>query len=158
MTIENPADLSDTDPNSSLTVLGGATNSNGNDAGLVVGETTEQGQIGGERNTSSADNNYDATKHECNSTILNTVITAQPVSGGAPAYLMGITIHTALTGTLTITGLTNVAGAATDWVIPVGAVGSILPAGNARICATALIATLSSASDYGLVMIDWRAK
>ena len=116
----------------------------------------EKNQIGGERNTSSSTNNYDATKHECNSTILNTQTSAQAISAGAPAYLMGIQIHTALAGTLTITGLRNLAGTATDWVIPIGATGAILPAGNARICDVALIATLSSASDYGKVMIDWR--
>lgn len=125
----------------------------GSDGGLLI---REQGQIGGERNTSSTTNNYDATKHECNSTILNTQITAQAISAGAPAFLMGIHIHTALAGTLTIAGLTNLAGTATDWVLPIGAVGTILSSGNARRCETALSATLSSATDYGRVMIDWR--
>lgn len=117
---------------------------------------TDQGINGGGRNEATQTNNFTATKHECNSTILNTTTTSQAVSGGAPAYLMGITIHTALAGTLTITGLTNVAGVATNWVIPIGAVGEVLPAGNARRCETALSATLSSATDYDRVMIDWR--
>lgn len=118
--------------------------------------TLEKGQIGGERNNASASNNYDAVKHECNSTILNTVITAQAVSAGAPAFLMGIQIHTALAGTLTIAGFANVAGTATPLVLPIGSVGSVLPPGNARRCETAIVATLSSALDYDRVVIDWR--
>ena len=118
--------------------------------------TLQKGQVGGERNTASASNNYDATKHEANATVLNTAITAQAVSGGAPAYLMGIQIHTALAGTLTIDGLTNVAGTATPVIYPIGSVGAVLPPGNARRCETSIVATLSSALDYDRVIIDWR--
>lgn len=134
--------------------------SSGNQEGIKstngAAHSFEKAIIGGGRNEATQVNNFTATKHECNSTILNTVTTIQAVSGGVPAYLMGITIHTALAGTLTITGLTNVAGTETPWVIPIGAVGQILPPANARRCEVALSATLSSATDYGRVMIDWR--
>lgn len=118
--------------------------------------TLEKGQIGGERNTASSTNNYDVVKHEANSTILDTVITEQAVSASAPAYLLGVHAHTALAGTLTIKGFTNVAGTATDLIFPLGSVGALLPAGTARRCEVALTATLSSALDYGRVIIDWR--
>jgi hypothetical protein len=87
--------------------------------------TLERGVIGGERNTSSLTNNYDAVKHEANSNILQNVATAQNIgtSGTTPIYLMGIQIRTALTGTLTIVGFTDPAGTAKNWVLPIGTVG-----------------------------------
>ncbi len=119
-------------------------------------KVAEQSVIGGERNGGTS-NNLDVTKHECNGTILQNATTVQAISLGAPAYLMGIQAHTALVGTLTVVGLTDVVGAAVSWVIPVGAVGQILPPGNARRCETALTAQLSDGADGPFVIVDWRS-
>lgn len=116
----------------------------------------EQGIIGGGRSEATQANNHTVTRHESNAAILNSVTTIQAVSGGVPASLMGIQIHTALSGTLTITGFTNVAGTATPWVIPSGSVGAVQPPGLADRCETALSATLSDPLDYNKVKISWR--
>lgn len=118
----------------------------------------EAGVVGGERNTSSLTNNYDVTKHECNSSILANVATAQNIGTGGttPIYLMGIQIRNALTGTLTITGLTDPSGVAKNWVLPIGTVGQALPPGNARRCENGCTMTLSAAADGDLVVVDWR--
>jgi hypothetical protein len=120
--------------------------------------TLEQGVIGGERNTSSLTNNYDAVKHEANSNILQNVATAQNIGTGGttPIYLMGIQIRTALTGTLTIVGFTDPAGTAKNWVLPIGTVGQVLPPGNARRLESGCTMTLSVAADGDFVVVDWR--
>jgi hypothetical protein len=120
--------------------------------------TNEQGVVGGERNTTSPNNNYDAVKHECNSNILQNVATAQNIGTGGttPIFLMGIQIRTALTGTLTITGFTDPAGAAKNWVLPIGTVGQVLPPGNARRLNSGCTMTLSVAADGDFVVVDWR--
>lgn len=120
--------------------------------------TNEQGSIAGERNTNSLTNNYAATKHECNSNILQNVATAQNIGTGGttPIYLMGIQIRTALTGTLTIVGFTDPAGTPKNWVLPIGTVGQVLPAGNARRLETGCTMTLSVAGDGDFVVVDWR--
>lgn len=120
--------------------------------------TMEQGVIAGERNPNSTTNNYAATKHECNSNILQNVATAQNIGTGGttPIYLMGIQVRTALTGTLTITGLLDPAGNAKSWVLPIGAVGQVLPPGNARRLEAGCTMTLSVAADGDFVVVDWR--
>jgi hypothetical protein len=123
-----------------------------------AGHTLEQGSIGGERNTTSPTNNYDVVKHECNSNILQNVATAQNIGTGGttPIFLMGIQIRTALTGTLTIVGLTDPAGTAKSWVLPIGTVGQVLPPGNARVMSNGCTMTLSVAADGDFVVVDWR--
>lgn len=120
--------------------------------------TLEQGVIAGERNTSSTTNNYAATKHECNSNILQNVATAQNIGTGGttPIYLMGLQVRTALTGTLTIVGFTDPTGAAKNWVLPIGTVGQVLPPGNARRLEAGCTMTLSVAADGDFVVVDWR--
>lgn len=119
----------------------------------------EQGQIGGERNTSSTTNNYDATKHECNSSVLSAGTGAKNIgaAGTTPIFLMGIYANAALVGTLTITGFTAEDGVtAANLVIPIGASGWLLAPGNARRCETGCTVAKSSASDDGKILIDWR--
>jgi len=117
----------------------------------------EQGINGGERNAGTS-NNYDATKHEANSYVLQNAATAQGIGQGGttPVYLMGIHIHTALAGTLTVVGFTDSAGAAASWVIPIGAAGAILPPGNARRCEGGCTMTCSVAADGPKTLVDWR--
>ena len=120
--------------------------------------TMEQGVIAGERNPNSTTNNYAATKHECNSNILQNVATAQNIGTGGttPIFLMGIQVRAALTGTLTIVGFTDPAGTPKNWVLPIGTVGQILPPGNARRLDTGCTMTLSVAADGDFVVVDWR--
>jgi hypothetical protein len=125
--------------------------------------TLEQGVIGGERNTTSLNNNYDATKHECNSNMLANSASAQNVgtAGTTPIFLMGITIRATTTGTVTITGLTDVTGAAVNWVIPAttitgGVPVQALPPGNARRMETGCTMTCSVAADGPNVLVCWR--
>ena len=65
----------------------------------------------------------------------------------APAHFAGVWIHTALVGTFTVTCLTDEAGTAANWVLPVGTVG-LLPAPFSR-CETSLTVQKSSATDDG---------
>lgn len=119
--------------------------------------TIEQGISGG-RNTTSTQNNYDATKHEANTTILANVTTAQNIgtNGTLAVFLMGIQIRTPLAGSLTIVGFTDPAGAAKNWVLPAGAVGQVLPPGNARRMSAGCTMTLTAAADGDFVAVDWR--
>lgn len=150
--------------------LAGTTPANGmeNMQPAVVGSdgsvyTLEQGVIGGERNTSSLTNNYDAVKHECNSNMLANSTSAQNVgtAGTTPIFLMGITIRATTTGTVTIAGLTDVTGAAVNWVIPATTVTGGVPVqalapGNARRMEAGCTMTCSVGADGPNVLVDWR--
>lgn len=50
--------------------------------------TLEQGQVGGERNTSSTSNNYDVIKQECN--VTRVTGTTETVISASPCYLLGV--------------------------------------------------------------------
>ena len=115
---------------------------------------TEQGQIGGERNTSSSTNNYDVVHAEHNGSVLSAGITAKTVSA-APCYLGGIYITTALAGTLTIAGLSDEAGTAASIVIPVATPAGFIDFFESR-CETSLVITKSSATDDARIVIMWR--
>lgn len=121
-------------------------------------ETLEQGLGPGERNSANPSNNYAANKHEANSTMLADGTSAQNIGAGGttPIYLMGVYIHTALAGTLTITGFVDPTGAAASLVIPVGAVGWAIQPGNARRLESGCTMTKSSASDDDKILVDWR--
>lgn len=121
-------------------------------------DSYEKGQIGGERNTSSTTNNYDVIKNECNVTII-AVQTAVTIGGGAvdDTYLLGLHIHTALTGTCVITGFTDSAGAAASYTLPAGTVGHV-PFYAARNTAGALTVTLSTLGDASKAAVLWRAR
>jgi len=55
---------------------------------------------------------------------------AGPISNGSQGTVAGVLITAALTGTLTITGVTQSSGAAQSWVIPSTSIGSIAVPGN----------------------------
>jgi hypothetical protein len=110
--------------------------------------------VGGERNTSSLTNNFTATKHEANRTYLSDGTGAKVITNVA-AYCMGIIVHTALAGTLTITGFLDDAGVAANVVLPIGFVGG-WGLGNAAYAASGLTLQKSSATDNGRIVIDWR--
>lgn len=119
--------------------------------------TVEQGITGGERNGGTS-NNYDAVKHECNRSVVSAGTGAKNIGTGGttPIFLMGIYIHTALVGTLTVTGFTAEDGTtAASIVIPIGAVGWVLH-GNAARCETGCTVQKSSASDDAKIVVDWR--
>lgn len=120
--------------------------------------TLEQGQIGGERNTSSTTNNYDVIKNECNVTII-AVQTAVTIGGGATddTYLLGLHIHTALTGTCVITGFADSVGSAASFTLPAGTVGHV-PFYAARNAAGAFTVTLSNVADASKAAVLWRPR
>lgn len=122
--------------------------------------TTVTRTVGGERNTGSIINNYDAVKHECNRTILSAGITAKSIAVGNPAiYLMGVHVHAALSGTLTVAGLFAEDGTtAASYVLPVGFVGHYGFANAVRfeVAGGGCIMTKSSALDDGKISVDWR--
>ena len=120
--------------------------------------TLEQGTVGGERNTSSATNNYTVTKNECNATVLSTTA-AVTIGGGAAddTYLLGVHIHTALAGTCVIAGFVDESGAAKSYTLPATTVGHV-PMYAARNLAGALTVTCGTAGDDDKVMVLWRPR
>ena len=125
-----------------------------NNANKVTLATT----LAGERNISSATDSYLAVRQEANASIISKT-TAVTIGGGVAndTHLMGLMIHTALTGTCTITGFADSDGAAQTYTLPAGSVGykDLLGATNS---AGALTITCSSASDDNLVMVLWRPR
>lgn len=112
----------------------------------------------GERNTSSATDSYRVVRQEANASVISKTA-AVTIGGGVASdtHLMGLLIHTALTGTCAITGFADTDGAAQTYTLPVGSVGykDFLGAINS---AGALTITCSNASDDNLVLVLWRPK
>ena len=112
--------------------------------------------IAGERNISSATDSYLAVRQEADASIISKT-TAVTIGGGVAndTHLMGLMIHTALTGTCAITGFADSDGVAQTYTLPAGSVGykDFLGAINS---AGALTITCSNASDDNLVMVLWR--
>ncbi len=127
------------------------------DANSNVG-TTLATTLAGERNASSATDSYLAVRQESNASIISKT-TAVTIGGGAASdtHLMGLLIHTALTGTCVITGFADSDGTAQSYTLPAGSVGykDFLGAINS---AGALTVTCSNASDDNLVMVLWRPR
>jgi len=125
------------------------------DANSNVG-TTLATTLAGERNASSATDSYLAVRQEANASIISKT-TAVTIGGGVAndTHLMGLMIHTALTGTCAITGFADSDGVAQTYTLPAGSVGykDFLGAINS---AGALTITCSNASDDNLVMVLWR--
>ena len=121
-----------------------------------AGWTLEQGNIAGLRNPSSSTAAYLPVRQECNLSIISKT-TAVTIGGGVAAdtHLMGLLIHTALTGTCAITGFADSDGTAQTYTLPAGSVGykDFLGAINS---AGALTITCSNASDDNLVAVFWR--
>jgi hypothetical protein len=116
----------------------------------------EQGNITGLRNPSSGTNAYLPVRQECNLSIISKT-TAVTIGAGAAndTHLMGIYIHTALTGTLAITGFADSDGAAQTFTIPAGAVGEFDFKGAIN-SAGALGMTASNAGDDNKIAVFWR--
>ncbi len=118
--------------------------------------TEEQANITGLRNPSSATNAYSVVRQECNLSVISKT-TAVTIGAGAAndTHLMGILIHTALTGTCAITGFADSDGTAQTYTLPAGSVGykDFLGAINS---AGALTITCSNAADDNLVAVLWR--
>ncbi len=112
--------------------------------------------LAGERLQDQASSSYLAVRQEANASIISKT-TAVTIGGGAPSdtHLMGLLIHTALTGTCVITGFADSDGTAQSYTLPAGSVGykDFLGALNS---AGALTVTCSNASDDNLVMVLWR--
>ncbi|MHC4996784.1 MAG: hypothetical protein ACYTGQ_17225, partial [Planctomycetota bacterium] len=83
--------------------------------------------------------------------------TAVTIGAGAAndTHLIGIHIHTALTGTIAITGFADSDGAAQTYTIPAAVVGDIDFRGAIN-SAGALTVTASNAADDNLIMVFWR--
>jgi hypothetical protein len=115
----------------------------------------EQGSDGS-RNPSSSTNRYFPVRQECNLSIISKT-TAVTIGAGAAndTHLMGIYIHTALTGTLAITGFADTDGAAQTFTIPAGAVGAFDFKGAIN-SAGALTMTASNAADDNKIAVLWR--
>jgi len=109
--------------------------------------------IAGERNTNSATNSYQITRRQANVSIIAKTTTVT-IGGGAAndTYLLGLYIHTALTGTCVITGFADSDDVAQSYTIPAGAVGDIPIEGEN----TAGAITITCAADNGLVWVMWR--
>ena len=114
--------------------------------------------LAGERNPSSSTDSYVAVRQEANASIISKT-TAVTIGGGVAndTHLMGLLIHTALTGTCVIAGFADSDGIAQSYTLPVASVGykDFLGAINS---AGALTITCSNAADDNLVMVFWRPK
>jgi hypothetical protein len=112
--------------------------------------------LAGERLNDQASKSYLAVRQEANASIISKT-TAVTIGGGVASdtHLMGLMIHTALTGTCAITGFADSDGVAQTYTLPAGSVGykDFLGAINS---AGALTITCSNASDDNLVMVLWR--
>ena len=135
------------------------TDSTGDDATDTTNnavKTTLATTIAGERLSSSASTSYLAVRQEANASIISKT-TAVTIGGGVAndTHLMGLLIHTALTGTCAITGFADSDGAAQTYTLPAGSVGykDFLGALNS---AGALTITCSNAFDDNMVMVLWR--
>ena len=135
------------------------TDSTGDDATDTTNnavKTTLATTIAGERLQDQATKSYLEVRQAANASIIskNSAVT---IGGGVAndTHLMGLLIHTALTGTCAITGFADSDGAAQTYTLPAGSVGykDFLGAINS---AGALTITCSNASDDNLVMVLWR--
>lgn len=84
-------------------------------------------------------------------TIMSAGTGAKTISSGY-GVLERVTIHTALVGTLTLTGFKDEAGTAANYILPVGAVGTYTLGGEFA----TLVAQKSSASDDAKIALTWR--
>ena len=87
-----------------------------------------------------------------------------PASGyaadiGGNNQAIGVALKSALTGSLTVTGVANLDGSAASWVIAPGATGWQTPPGNSQGLCQALTFVLSNvAADAGKALLIWKAR
>lgn len=125
-------------------------------SGELIQHSLEQGNIIGLRNPSSSTNAYVVMRQECNLSIISKTAAVTIGAGAAnDTHLMGIYIHTALTGTLAITGFADSDGAAQTFTIPAGAVGEFDFKGAIN-SAGALTMTASNVADDNKIAVLWR--
>lgn len=78
------------------------------------------------------------------------------IQSGGQSYVAGATLRSALTGTLTLTGVCNLDGQPAAWVIGAGSTGWQSPAGNSGgICNQLGYAYSNSAADAGKALLMW---
>lgn len=79
---------------------------------------TEQGQIGGERNTASTTNNYDAIRNEANVQVLTGTgaITLGAAAANVTEFMGAVILKSAGPATLTVAGFQNESGVAKSLV------------------------------------------
>lgn len=112
--------------------------------------------LAGERRTDSLTESYMVVRQEANGTVISTTATVTLGGGVAnDSHLMGLHIHTALTGTCVITGLADETGAAKSYTIPAATIGPINFFG-VKNAAGALTITCSNGADDDKVIAFWR--
>lgn len=119
----------------------------------------EQGIIGGGANEADQTNNLTKTQKPSNLQTPETGTGAQNVGAGGtlPIYLTSLNFVDTTAGTVTLTGLTDLAGAASTIVIP-ATTGpySMIPPGESAIFASGCTIQLSTAADFDKILIGWR--
>lgn len=78
------------------------------------------------------------------------------ISGASSATVFGVCIKTALTGTLTITGMTQSTGAAQAWVIAPGTSGYVAPPGSTKFFGALRYSLSNAAADAGKAFIAYQ--
>lgn len=116
---------------------------------------TEQGQIGGERNSSSTTNNYDAVHEECNYSRFAPAATTETVITAAPCFVYGF-IGITGTGTLTLRDSATAAASVSPLPAFTLAVGGVVSFPAAIIFEYGLTAQIGTGTD--VVTLLWRAK
>lgn len=129
-------------------------------AASTAGEAkvAEQGNIAAVANPGSTSNNYVQNREICNFGVIATTV-AQAIGGGSAndTHLRGISLSTALTAALSISGFGSAsASSAMTWSIPAGAAKGFYDFFWAPNNAGALTVTLGGTADVGIVGVHWR--
>lgn len=80
---------------------------------------------------------------------------AGQISNASQGKVTGVGITSALTGSLTITGVTNTDGTPASWIINSGSSGAFTPPGSTRFGGS-LSYAFSSASDVAKAFVAWQ--
>ena len=91
-----------------------------------------------------------------NSQLLNGFPGDGEISTSNSGTVFGVCIKSALTGTLTITGLTQVSGAAQAWAIAPGTSGYVAPPGSARFFGALRYSLSNAAADAGKSFVAYQ--
>jgi hypothetical protein len=91
-----------------------------------------------------------------NSMALRGAVGDGDISNGGCGVVTGLFLKSALTGTLTITGVTTAGGAAQAWVNGPGTSGYVAPPGSGKYWAPGLMYSLSNpGADTGKAVVCW---